>query len=305
MAEYHLAGRRATLKIYDIMAGLAVTAGLLRLFVPEGTSARFEWPSYESLSLFLALFFFIPRFILGAHRVMVEDIQRESRIAKIVFDVIMLWFQAIIFVIGALDFRDILLLQWTLFVLIAGDLLWLLIVRYFLRASLPTFRQWVCHNVVMGAFLLLNVEFGQGVELLLAASLTAMVFDLYMNRDFYFGMPASDRRLRIFVAGPYGDHLPEEEIAKNVETARHFGKEIALKGHVPFIPHTMLQGWPTDSRFQVADFKRIDYTWLDECDALFFIAPSKGADAERAYAARRGMEIFTRLEDIPPASMGG
>lgn len=306
MAEYHFAGRRATLKIYDIMVGLAVTTGLLRLFAPEGIGGPFDLPETQPWMLFVVLFSFIVRFVLGAHAVMAKDIDVENWWVKILFDVGMLWFHAGVFVVAALTFHKPAGLQWTLVILVTVDLLWLLIVRYVLKdKKLPAFQQWACHNVVMGIFLLLNIRFAHSVELLLAASLTAMVFDFYTNKELYFGMPATGKRLLIFVAGPCGDELPKDEIARNVETARRFGKEIALRGHVPFIPHTMLEGWETDDRFRVEDFKRIDFSWLDECDGLFYIAHSKGADAERAHAMKKGLRIFTRLEDIPPASIDG
>jgi hypothetical protein len=131
----------------------------------------------------------------------------------------------------------------------------------------------------------------------------AFVVDLYVNREFYFAIEATPG-LRIFVAGPYGDNEPPEVIEQNVRNAESVGKQLALKGHFPFIPHTMLHGWETDKRFTVDHFKSIDFRWLDFCDALYFIAHSAGTDAEVDYAVQKGLTVFSRLEDVPDLRAG-
>jgi len=104
--------------------------------------------------------------------------------------------------------------------------------------------------------------------------------------------------LTIFVAGPYGDNKSQAEKNANVETAKEIGKQIALKGHFPFIPHTMLQGWEMDDRFTTEHFKRIDFQWLEFCDALYFIGESPGANVEKEIATKKGLQIFEKIEDV-------
>lgn len=44
------------------------------------------------------------------------------------------------------------------------------------------------------------------------------------------------------------------------------------------------------------------YQWVKKCDALYFIAPSAGADRERELAKQNNIPIYRNLEDIPDAS---
>jgi hypothetical protein len=132
------------------------------------------------------------------------------------------------------------------------------------------------------------------------ASFLVCVADFWYNRGFYLSHNVNG--LRIFVAGPYGDNEPKKIIERNVKHARDVGKELALKGHFPFIPHTMLHGWETDNRFTIQHFKDIDFKWLSFCDALFFISSSKGADEERSIAQAKGLTIYTSLDEVPDVS---
>jgi hypothetical protein len=106
--------------------------------------------------------------------------------------------------------------------------------------------------------------------------------------------------MRIYIAGPYGDQLPKDQIRRNVEAADNVARALAKMGHTPFCPHKMTWGWEDDPELDKDDFLRIDLEWLELCDALFFIAPSPGADIERREAERRGIKVFTKLEEVPP-----
>ena len=150
----------------------------------------------------------------------------------------------------------------------------------------------------MIAFVFANMYLFKSTIALLVVSLVAFAIDILFNSEFYFGL-SKNKVLKIFVAGPYGDNQPPEIISANVERAKRIGKSLALKGHIPLIPHTMLHGWEIDKRFKVEDFKRIDFAWLEECDALFYIAPSAGANIEREIATRKGLQIFTSLKSVP------
>lgn len=103
----------------------------------------------------------------------------------------------------------------------------------------------------------------------------------------------------IFVAGPYGDHLPYWEIEKNILRADAVARDILALGHEPYCPHTMSRHWELDPRFAVEDWRRLDDRILSHCDALFFIAPSPGTLRELRMAQERKMPVYFRLEDIP------
>jgi len=42
-----------------------------------------------------------------------------------------------------------------------------------------------------------------------------------------------------------------------------------------------------------------DDVWLQQCEALFYIGPSKGADIELARAKELGLQIFHELKEVP------
>jgi hypothetical protein len=164
-----------------------------------------------------------------------------------------------------------------------------------------TYGQWTIHNLIVAVFILINIYWLKNLEALLIVSIIAFVVDFVYNREFYFTLRKTPG-LRVFIAGPYGDYKSKEEIEKNVEEAKRVGKEIALKGHYPFIPHTMLHGWEKDERFTVNHFRNIDFQWLEFCDALFFIDESPGANKEKEIATKKGLQIFDNLDKVPTVS---
>ena len=108
--------------------------------------------------------------------------------------------------------------------------------------------------------------------------------------------------MKIYVAGPYtGDTI--EQIEENVRRAMEAGLIIWKKGHYPYVPH--LTHWPDIlSRELEIDMNWTDYMnwhapWVDQCDALFLLAESKGALLEYNRAKEEGKILFHSIEDIP------
>lgn len=111
----------------------------------------------------------------------------------------------------------------------------------------------------------------------------------------------------IYVSGPYSAaNEPEETRAKkieqNIKTANDAALQIARKGHVPFVPHSMMHEWEGTDQLGRERAMDLCYQWVKKCDALYFIAPSAGADKERELAKQNNIPIYRNLEDIPDAS---
>ncbi|OGZ23390.1 MAG: hypothetical protein A3A08_00605 [Candidatus Nealsonbacteria bacterium RIFCSPLOWO2_01_FULL_41_9] len=104
--------------------------------------------------------------------------------------------------------------------------------------------------------------------------------------------------LKIYISGPYRGKN-KIEIAKNIKNADKIAKEIAKLGHFPFIPHKMIDDWQFDPSFSFKKVLEIDLQWLKICDAIFLIAPSKGANYELKEAKKLGLKVFTDLSQIP------
>ena len=108
--------------------------------------------------------------------------------------------------------------------------------------------------------------------------------------------------MKIYVAGPYTG-VTLEEIEENVQRAMEAGLKIWKKGHFPYVPH--LTHWPDIlSRELEIEMDWVDYMnwhapWVDQCDALFLLAESKGALLEYNHAKEEGKEVFHSLDEIP------
>lgn len=122
--------------------------------------------------------------------------------------------------------------------------------------------------------------------------------------------------LLIFVSGPYSAPT-EEGMVANTERAMAVALELVGRGHWPFIPHAHTHYWhryvrrvtgaripegtalPDDHIFPANFFYDWDNFILDRCDALYYDAPSPGADAELARAESLGLAIFRSMDEVP------
>lgn len=113
-------------------------------------------------------------------------------------------------------------------------------------------------------------------------------------------------KLRIYVAGPYSAPS-EDERELNTRRAIEAGLALFKLGHTPFIPHLThyvdLHAHRTGVVMTWDDYIRLDLEWLDVCDALLYLGPSKGADLELQYALKAGKRVFRSLLEIEPVSV--
>ncbi len=114
-------------------------------------------------------------------------------------------------------------------------------------------------------------------------------------------------KLRIYVAGPY-TATTRVDLERNAMKAIDAGIAILKKGHTPFIPHLThyvdLRAREINVEITWAEYMRWDEAWLDQCDAILYLGPSKGADIELEKAKVSGKRIFYRLTEIPDAISG-
>ena len=116
----------------------------------------------------------------------------------------------------------------------------------------------------------------------------------------------SEQPLFIYVSGPYSppsfenDPVKREQIIeKNIRIADENAQEIVKRGHIPFVPHTMMRGWEDLHKMHRDRVMYISRRWVEKCDALLFIAPSAGANYEKQIAEKKGIKIFYKLAEIP------
>jgi|1_EtaG_2_1085319.scaffolds.fasta_scaffold00342_18 hypothetical protein len=107
-----------------------------------------------------------------------------------------------------------------------------------------------------------------------------------------------DEPLRIYVAGPL-DADNACLYLSNVSYMLKISNLLRLKGHSPFIPcNDMLLGILVGNMVY-SDYFNMSQPWLKASDAMFFIAPSPGANRELATAHLAGIPIFSYLNQVP------
>src|SRR3972149_2298987 len=113
------------------------------------------------------------------------------------------------------------------------------------------------------------------------------------------------KQLRIYVAGPYSPKNCDLHSAiaigyRNTEKAIEAGIEILKKGHIVFVPHLshfmhVNKNCPLNIPWYTVDNSFLEH-WAE---ALYYLSPSTGADAELALAQKLGLKVFYSLEEIP------
>jgi len=112
--------------------------------------------------------------------------------------------------------------------------------------------------------------------------------------------------LFIYVAGPYkpitDDIHDAARIAhQNTRKAILIGNALIERGHYVFIPHlTHYLHLEMVSKSLPSEFwYKYDLAWLAKCNALYYIAKSKGADIELRWARKHMLKIFHHLDEVP------
>lgn len=106
----------------------------------------------------------------------------------------------------------------------------------------------------------------------------------------------------IGVAGPYT--APDAEARqKNLDAMNSAAARLLEQGHVPLIG--MNAALPVLAQATVKDSyaatMAISLAVISACDALLLIGESPGANRERDLVLSRGLPVYYRLEDVPPA----
>lgn len=115
--------------------------------------------------------------------------------------------------------------------------------------------------------------------------------------------------MMILIAGPYrsGTGDDPQKMAENVQVMESFALPIFRLGHIPVLgewfalPLLHLAGSKQlgDTAFEEI-FHPVAERLLEKCDAVLRVGgPSKGADLMVEVAQRRGLQIYTKLDQIP------
>jgi hypothetical protein len=118
------------------------------------------------------------------------------------------------------------------------------------------------------------------------------------------------KSMMVLIAGPYRSGTGDDpaKIEANVRTMESFALPIYHLGHIPLLgewlalPLAHLAGSQQtgDGAFNEI-FHPIAERLLGKCDAVLRVGgESKGADQMVEIARKKGLKIFTKLEEIPP-----
>lgn len=106
-----------------------------------------------------------------------------------------------------------------------------------------------------------------------------------------------------YVSGAYSADTAEQ-VEENVKIATRIGIDLMEKGHYVIIPHLshyteLLAQEYLGQGFSWNRWMEVDLAILERCDALFYIGPSKGADIEKERALDLGLEVWTKIDEVP------
>jgi hypothetical protein len=113
--------------------------------------------------------------------------------------------------------------------------------------------------------------------------------------------------LKIYVAGPYTPkncslHDAARIAQRNTTEAIKIGNAIMAKGHYVFVPH-LTHYLHIHESCEIHDAKfwyELDNSFLmDWANALYYLAPSWGADEELKWAEAKELTIFKHLNEVP------
>lgn len=106
----------------------------------------------------------------------------------------------------------------------------------------------------------------------------------------------------IGVAGPYSAPSGEERKA-NLDAMNEAAARLLEAGHIPIIG--MNAALPVVEKSSVPDRYKaimdISIAVIGACDAILLIGESPGANKERDLIAGKGLPVYYRLGDVPPA----
>ncbi|RMI13701.1 DUF4406 domain-containing protein [Cellulomonas triticagri] len=116
----------------------------------------------------------------------------------------------------------------------------------------------------------------------------------------------------ILIAGPYqsGTDGDPAAMAANLRRLEEAAWPVFARGHVPMIGEwvalpvlaSMGASGPTDPRAADVLYPTAERL-LQHCDAVLRLpGESRGADQDVAIARRRGLPVYTSVEEIPPAT---
>jgi len=106
----------------------------------------------------------------------------------------------------------------------------------------------------------------------------------------------------IGVAGPYSA-ATEQQRKKNLDAMNEAAARLLEMGHIPLIG--VNAALPVVERSEVADpyeaIMKISMSVIDRCEALLLLAESPGANRERDHILAKGLPVYRRLDEVPPA----
>jgi hypothetical protein len=120
-----------------------------------------------------------------------------------------------------------------------------------------------------------------------------------------------DKLMMILIAGPYrsGTNDDPRLMQENLNTLEAVALPLFRLGHIPMIgewvalPLLHLAGStkPGDAAYEEILYP-VAHRLLLKCDAVLRLeGASKGADEDVRIAQERGLKVYYRLEDVPPA----
>lgn len=109
----------------------------------------------------------------------------------------------------------------------------------------------------------------------------------------------------IYVSGPLSGKDNHIGSLSNVKRAVEVAEKLYEKGWYSIVPHLcvfyhkIIKRSKPDYTPTYARWIGQDLVLLSKCDAMFYIAPSPGADAELKFALANNIKVYYHIDDVP------
>lgn len=107
--------------------------------------------------------------------------------------------------------------------------------------------------------------------------------------------------MKIYIAGPYSAKTTLECLENTIKII-DIGIQLLKLGHTPYIPHLThfvdMRAKKLGIKIDWQEYIDWDVEWLKVCDAILYVAQSKGADIELQTAIDNGLIVYKSIKEI-------
>lgn len=104
-----------------------------------------------------------------------------------------------------------------------------------------------------------------------------------------------DKRLKVYIAGPYAGG----DWGENIQNAVEATERLWDAGYLPFCPHTHNALWSVRYPKEKEEWLDFDTAWVEQCDLLLRLAgDSPGSEVEVEFAENHDIPVYHSIDEL-------